>query len=133
MNKGLFYAIGAYTLWGLLPACVTPFLIRRVGFQHAYRMTLTTETITAEEAWRIGLVDTLSDKPDDSIRRYLLRLGRLEEKTILDAKAYFQKMWILSEAMEQTAVAELNRLERTERVRENIKNYVAYQKFPWEK
>ncbi len=119
-------------LWGLLPANVMPFLIRRVGFQHAYRLTLTTETITAEEAWRIGLVDTLSNKPDDDIRRYLLRLGRLDEQTILDAKAYFQKMWILSEEMEQTAVSELNRLVNTERVQRNIKNYVEYQKFPWE-
>lgn len=119
-------------LWGLLPANVTPFLIRRVGFQAAYRMTLTTETITAEEAWRLGLVDTVSDQPDDDIRRYLLRLGRLDEQTIREAKAYFQKMWFLTEAMEQTAIAELNRLVRTERVQQNIKNYVEYQKFPWE-
>ncbi len=119
-------------LWGLLPANVMPFLIRRVGFQHAYRLTLTTETITAEEVWRIGLVDTLSDKPDDDIRRYLLRLGRLDEQTILEAKAYFQKMWLLTEEMEQTAVVELNRLVNTERVQRNIKNYVEYQKFPWE-
>ncbi|MCB0209725.1 MAG: enoyl-CoA hydratase/isomerase family protein [Anaerolineae bacterium] len=119
-------------LWGLLPANVMPFLIRRVGFQAAYRLTLTTETITAEEAARIGLVDTLSDRPDDDIRRYLLRLGRLDEQTIREAKAYFQKMWFLTEEMEQTAIAELNRLVRTERVQQNIKNYVEYQKFPWE-
>jgi polyketide biosynthesis enoyl-CoA hydratase PksH len=119
-------------LWGLLPACVMPFLIRRIGFQHAYRLTLTTQTITAEVAWRMGLVDTLSDNPDDDIRRYLLRLGRLDEQTILEAKAYFQKMWILTEAMEQTAVAELDRLIRTARVQRNIQNYVEHQKFPWE-
>jgi len=119
-------------LWGLLPANVMPFLIRRVGFQPAYRLTLTTETITAAEAWRIGLVDTLSDKPDDEIRRYLLRLGRLDEQTILEAKAYFQKMWLLNEAMEQTAIAELRRLMQTERVQTNIRNYAEHQKFPWE-
>jgi 3-carboxymethyl-3-hydroxy-acyl-[acp] dehydratase len=119
-------------LWGLLPANVMPFLIRRVGFQPAYRLTLTTETITAEEAWRIGLVDTLSDKPDDEIRRYLLRLGRLDEQTILEAKAYFQKMWLLNEAMEQNAIAELSRLMQTERVQTNIRNYAEHQKFPWE-
>lgn len=119
-------------LWGLLPANVMPFLIRRVGFQPAYRLTLTTETIAAAEAWRIGLVDTLSDKPDDEIRRYLLRLGRLDEQTILEAKAYFQKMWLLTEAMEQTAIAELRRLMQTERVQTNIRNYAEQQKFPWE-
>ena len=119
-------------LWGLLPANVMPFLIRRVGFQPAYRLTLTTETIPAAEAWRIGLVDVLSDKPDDEIRRYMLRLGRLDEQTILEAKAYFQKMWLLNEAMEQTAIAELRRLMQTERVQTNIRNYAEHQKFPWE-
>jgi len=119
-------------LWGLLPANVMPFLIRRVGFQPAYRLTLTTETISAAEAWRIGLVDTLTEKPDDEIRRALLRLGRLDEQTILDAKAYFKKMWLFDHAMEQDAVAELSRLMQTERVQINIRNYVEHQKFPWE-
>ncbi|MCX6048542.1 MAG: enoyl-CoA hydratase-related protein [Chloroflexi bacterium] len=119
-------------LWGLLPANVMPFLIRRVGFQPAYRLTLTTETIPAQEAWRIGLVDTLSDKPDDEIRRYLIRLGRLDEQTILEAKAYFQKMWLLNSAMEKHAIAELSRLMQTERVQTNIRNYAEHQKFPWE-
>ena len=119
-------------LWGLLPANVMPFLIRRVGFQPAYRLTLTTETILAEEARRIGLVDILSDKPDDEIRRYLLRLGRLDEQTILDAKAYFQKMWLFNQAMEETAIAELSRLMQSERVQSNIRNYAEHQKFPWE-
>lgn len=119
-------------LWGLLPANVLPFLIRRVGFQPAYRLTLMTETITAEEAWRIGLVDILSDQPDDGIRRCLLRLGRLDQQTILDAKAYFQKLWILDEAMSQNAIAELSRLMQTERVQTNIKNYAVHRKFPWE-
>jgi polyketide biosynthesis enoyl-CoA hydratase PksH len=119
-------------LWGLLPANVMPFLIRRVGFQPAYRLTLTTETIPAAEAWRIGLVDTLTDKPDDEIRRYLLRLGRLDEQTILEAKAYFKKMWLINEAMEQSAIAELSRLMQTERVQTNIRNYAEHQKFPWE-
>lgn len=120
-------------LWGLLPANVLPFLLRRVGFQPAYRLTLTTETIAAEEARRIGLVDLLSDNPDDEIRRYLLRLGRLDEQTIRDAKAYFQKMWLINAAMEQNAIAELNRLMQSERVQTNIRNYAEQQKFPWER
>lgn len=119
-------------LWGLLPACVTPYLIRRVGFQHAYRMTLTTENIVAEEAHRIGLVDIISDKPDDAIRRLLLRVSRLTDETTVDAKQYFRKMWMLTSEMEQTAVAKLNQLVSSERVQENIRNYVEHQRFPWE-
>lgn len=120
-------------LWGLLPACVTPYLIRRVGFQPAYRMTLTTENITAEEAHRIGLVDTLSDNADDAIRRLLLRVGRLTDETTIEAKRYFRKMWMITNEMEQTAIAELNHLLGTPRVQENIRNYVEHQRFPWER
>ena len=119
-------------LWGLLPANVMPFLIRRVGFQPAYRMTLTTETISAEEAERIGLVDVMTASPDDAIRRHLLRLGRLDEQTILDAKAYFKRMWLFNETMERDAIEELHRLMASERIQNNIRNYAEQGKFPWE-
>lgn len=80
----------------------------------------------AEEARHIGLVDILSDKPDDEIRRYLLRLGRLDEQTTLDAKAYFQKMWLFNQAMEATAIAELSRLMQSKQVQSNIHNYAEH-------
>lgn len=120
-------------LWGLLPACVTPYLIRRIGFQHAYRLTLTTENIDAEEAHRIGLADMISEKPDDAIRRLLLRVGRLTDETTVDAKQYFRRMWMVTDEMEQIAVAKLNQLVGSKRVQENIRNYVEHQRFPWER
>ncbi|WP_133719089.1 enoyl-CoA hydratase-related protein [Methylocaldum gracile] len=119
-------------LWGLLPACVAPFLIRRVGFQKAYKMTMTTEMIEAEEAWRIGLVDILTDNPGDEIRRQLLRMGRLEVQTIRDLKRYFREMWLIDERIEHVAVSEISRLIKTPRVLQNIRNYLEFNKFPWE-
>lgn len=119
-------------LWGLLPACVTPFLIRRIGFQKAYFMTLTTETIHAQEAHRIGLIDKLAEQPHESLRQVTLRLKRIHEETIHDLKAYFQKMWIITEAMEVEAISELDRLMMKPQVRANIKNFIEKQQFPWE-
>ena len=119
-------------LWGLLPACVTPFLIRRVGFQQAYAMTLTTQTLTAQRAYEIHLVDELADDLDEAIRRRLLRLSCIDEETIRDCKAYFRKMWFLTEEMERTAVGEITRLVATPKVRGNIKNFLEHQQFPWE-
>lgn len=119
-------------LWGLLPACVTPFLIRRIGFRSAYFMTLTTQTIMAQEAHRMGLVDELTDDLNDSLRRIALRLNRIQEETIQDLKAYFRKMWIITEEMEATAVAEISRLVKKPQVLTNIKNFVDYQQLPWE-
>lgn len=119
-------------LWGLLPACVTPFLIRRIGFQKAFFMTLTTETINAAEAYRIGLIDKLAEQPHDCLRQITLRLKRIREETIHDLKTYFRKMWIITEEMETEAIAELDRLMTIPRVRTNIKNFIEKQQFPWE-
>ena len=119
-------------LWGILPCCVIPFLIRRVGFQKAYAMTLTTRTWNAADAATIHLVDEVTDAPDEAIRKLMLRLGLLEDETIVDLKRYFQKMWILSPEMERTAVAEISRLVEKPRVRRGISDFVASGKFPWE-
>jgi len=119
-------------LWGILPCCVLPFLIRRVGFQKAYTMTLTTRPVSAAEAAAMHLVDELTEAPDEAIRRLLLRLGLLEDETILELKRYFQKMWILSPEMERVAVAEISRLVSKTRVKQGIANFVATGRFPWE-
>lgn len=119
-------------LWGLLPANVLPYLIRRVGFQKAYFMTLTTQKMTAEEAHACHLVDEVTDQLDDVMRRYLLRLTRLNSSTIQDMKTYFRKLWIVNDAMEKAAIHELARLIQESRVQTNIKNFVENRKFPWE-
>jgi len=120
-------------LWGLLPCCVIPFLIRRVGFQKAYAMTLTTRPIPAAEAAAIHLVDELTDAPEEAIRRLQLRLQLLESETVGDLKAYFRAMWEITPEMEALAVSEITRLTDLPRVREAITNYVRHGTFPWEK
>ncbi|MGA1867987.1 MAG: enoyl-CoA hydratase-related protein [bacterium] len=119
-------------LWGLLPACVTPFLIRRVGFQVAYRMTLTTMPISAKEAYNVQLVDEMSESPLESIRRIKLRIAHIDKTTLRSMKQYFRDMWILTEDMEKRATEELSRLKSLPKVRENVLNYLNYQQFPWE-
>jgi polyketide biosynthesis enoyl-CoA hydratase PksH len=119
-------------LWGLLPANVMPYLIRRVGFQPAYFMTLTTQTLSAKDAHSFRLVDELSDDIEAAERKYLLRLTRLDEKTILDLKSYFRKLWIVDDTMEQTAIAELVRLLKEPRILNNITRFIQKGKFPWE-
>ena len=119
-------------LWGLLPACVLPYLIRRVGFQKAYYLTLTTQTITAERAYQIGLIDELHDDIETALQRLSVRLGRVSAQTVKDLKAYMQKMWIMNETMEVTALNELRRLSGSETVQKNISNFLEFQRFPWE-
>jgi 3-carboxymethyl-3-hydroxy-acyl-[acp] dehydratase len=118
-------------LWGLLPACVVPYLIRKIGFQPAYWMTLSTLNVSAEEAAGYRLVNEVSTDPDGVIRRLLLRLSRLDQSTISNLKAYFRRMWIVNEEMERVAVNEITRLVTEPRVRENIREFVEHQRFPW--
>jgi polyketide biosynthesis enoyl-CoA hydratase PksH len=119
-------------IWGLLPSMVMPFLIRRTGFQPAYRMTLTTLPVLAEEALSIRLVDAVSQQPDQEIRRWWLRISRLSGSTIGNLKHYFRKMWMITEEMEQLAIAETARLSADPQVVQNITNFVKYKKFPWD-
>ena len=119
-------------LWGLLPAMVTPYLIRRVGFQLAYRMTFSTMPITAQEAFDAHLVDEINRSPNESLRRLWLRLSKLKESTIKNLKEYFNKMWFLTQEMEEMAVAETSRLSSDPAVVQGIKDFVQFNRFPWE-
>lgn len=120
-------------LFGLLPACVMPFLIRRIGVQKAQWMSLMTGGITAQRAYEIGLVDDLNSNTSDTLRRSLLRLTRLETHTIKDLKDYISKLWIISEATQTLAVDKITSLVQSEKVQNNIKNFVEKGIFPWNK
>lgn len=119
-------------IWGLLPAMVVPYLIRRIGFQRAYHLTLTTIPITADQALKINLIDELDEQPEVCVRRYKSRFLRLEESTVAEMKQYFRKMWIITEEMEKTAVDEISYLTEKPNVKKNIENFVNYKIFPWE-
>jgi len=119
-------------LWGLLPAMVMPFLVRRVGFQPALRLTLTSARLTATDAQRLQLVDEVSADLDAHLRLLGRRLERVHPTTVGDLKRYMRRMWIVDDDMEQAAVRELARLTVDPRVTRNIKNFVELGQLPWE-
>lgn len=120
-------------LWGLLPCCVLPFLIRRTGFQQAYVMALGTQPVTAAQAERFHLVDVVTDSPARAIRPLAFRAARLEESTIADLKRYFRRMWFTGEETDRAAVAEFSRLISDPRIRQRIADFVTLQRYPWER
>ena len=119
-------------MWGLLPANILPFIIRRTGFQKAYMMTLTIRVVSGEEALAMNLIDELSENPDTVLRQLKLKLSRISEETTSDLKKFFRKLWIIDEQMEQTAIDELKRLVQEPRVIRNIERFTQDQKFPWD-
>jgi 3-carboxymethyl-3-hydroxy-acyl-[acp] dehydratase len=120
-------------LWGLLPCCVIPFLIRRAGFQRAYFMTLTTRPIPAREAQVYQLIDEVTNNPDESLRKLSLRLNLLDESIIADLKRYFKAMTGITSEMESLAITESARLMGQPHVQQNILNYLTHGTFPWER
>ncbi|MGG1948349.1 enoyl-CoA hydratase/isomerase [Trinickia sp. NRRL B-1857] len=75
-------------LFGLMPACVIPFLARRIGFQRTNFMTLSTQTVSAQQALDWGLVDILDDDSDAALRRNLSRLRRISKRAIASYRQY---------------------------------------------
>jgi polyketide biosynthesis enoyl-CoA hydratase PksH len=120
-------------LFGLLPACVMPFLIRRIGYQKAQWLTMITQSITAERAFQIGLADELTANIDDSLRRNLLRLSRLDTETIRDLKDYMSKLWIINGQTRTLAINKISAMASSQKIQDNIRNFEQYGKFPWDK
>jgi polyketide biosynthesis enoyl-CoA hydratase PksH len=119
-------------LWGLLPCCVLPFLIRRAGFQPAYAMSLSTMPVTAEQAHQSHLADQLAEKPELLVRRLRQRVSKLDDATIAAMKRYLRQLWFLSEEMERAAVGEFTRLMSSPVVRDRISAFATSQVFPWD-
>lgn len=119
-------------LWGIVPCCVMPFLIRRIGFQSAYAMALTTFPKTAQEAERARLADIVANDVDAVSSKYADRIQKIQARTILDLKGFFAKLHGLPAAAEQVAIDEFTRIITLDEVKTSIARYVKERKFPWE-
>lgn len=75
-------------LFGLMPACVIPFLTRRIGAARCNYLSLMTQPITARQAENWGLVDACEENSQALLRRHLLRLRRLNKTAIQRYKRY---------------------------------------------
>ena len=118
-------------LWGLLPAMVSVYLIRRIGFQKTYALALTTQTLDAEEAERIHLVDAVVVEPTEYLAKLQEKLNRLDLESIQKMKRYFQSAYPINEKLEQKALEESTELFLDAKVQVNIRNYVEKGQYPW--
>jgi polyketide biosynthesis enoyl-CoA hydratase PksH len=119
-------------LFGVYPACVLPFLMRRVGFQHAHYMTLTTKPVTAEQALSFGLVDECEADSATLLRRHLVRLRRLSKAGIRNYKTYANALNPILTQSRAAAVAANRELFADPTNRDAIKRFAQTGLFPWE-
>lgn len=118
-------------LFGLLPACVLPFLVRRIGFQKAQQMALTTLPLSAEEAYRVGLVDECAADPEQALRRRVPRMARVSPAAVRRLKAYMRELWIIDERTRALAVGTIAELLQQPKTRESIRRFVSEGVAPW--
>jgi polyketide biosynthesis enoyl-CoA hydratase PksH len=120
-------------LFGLYPACVLPFLIRRIGFQRAHYLTLMTQPISARQACEWGLVDAVEVASETLLRRHLQRLRRLSKTAVRRYKSYMSRISVPLRNLKSIAVAgNAEVFSDTENLRA-ITRYVEHGVFPWEK
>jgi polyketide biosynthesis enoyl-CoA hydratase PksH len=120
-------------LFGLYPACVLPFLIRRVGFQKAHYLTLMTQPITAKQAFEWGLVDAFEPSSDALLRRHLQRLRRLSKTAIRRYKSYMSAIGGPLRDLRSPAIAANREIFSDPTNLQAITRYVEHGVFPWER
>jgi polyketide biosynthesis enoyl-CoA hydratase PksH len=119
-------------LFGLYPACVLPFLIRRIGFQKAHYMTLMTQPVPAHQACQWGLVDACEADSRDLLRRHLLRLRRLSKEAIIRYKEYLNRLDDFLVRSRALALAGNREVFANAQNLRMISRYVQTGLFPWE-
>ncbi|MFB6549801.1 enoyl-CoA hydratase/isomerase [Streptomyces sp. NPDC056405] len=119
-------------LFGLVPAVVLPYLIRRTGFQRAHYLAATTQTIDARQAHEWGLVDALGTPSEALLKRHLQRLGRLSKKGVARYKAYLRELSPLTEHTKDVALATNRRVFGDPDNIRAIRRYAEEGVFPWE-
>lgn len=119
-------------LFNLIPACVMPFLIKRIGVQHANYMTLMTQPVTVQQACSWGLVNAYEKNSDSLLRKHLLRLKRLSKKSIIRYKHFMNDLQpIISQA--KSMALEMNQEVFADKQNiEGIRRFVKTGQFPWE-
>jgi len=119
-------------LFGLFPACVLPFLIRRIGHNRANYMTLLNKPIGVHQACSWGLVDAVEPDSDALLRKHLLRVRRINKTGIARYKAYMNSLSGLIAQSKQLAIEANKSMFSDNDIRENISRYVNTGRFPWE-
>jgi polyketide biosynthesis enoyl-CoA hydratase PksH len=91
-------------LLGLVPACVLPFLVRRIGFHRAYHLALTARKLDAAQAVEYGIADDAPADPRDALRRFALSVDHIPAPAVAELKRYMSAFAPFPETFEERAV-----------------------------
>jgi polyketide biosynthesis enoyl-CoA hydratase PksH len=119
-------------LFGLMPACVMPFLVRRIGFQSAHYMALSTKPVLVQQAQEWRLVDVHAANSMSLLRIHLLRLRKLSKAGIARYKRYMNELGEgLLQAKPRALVANMEVFSDSSNL-EGIFRYMESGQLPWQ-
>ena len=117
---------------GIVPAVISPFVLRRIGYSHARHLFLTGERFDGNEALRIGLVHRVTDELDSGVEdtvRELLAGPPGAHRTI---KTLVREVWAMDpeKTLEYTAET-ITRARASEEGREGLGAFLEKRKPNW--
>ncbi len=118
---------------GMIPALITPFLLRRVTPGRIGYMTMSSRALSALEAREIGLVDeVMADGARASLARQLARIGRSAPDAITESKRSLDQLADrdLERQIEAALELQLARLQRP-KVQEGVRLFMEGFSPPW--
>ena len=120
-------------LVGMIPALITPFLLRRMASARIGYLTLSTRGINAQEAHVFGLVDEIAeDEMENTLHRQLQRLLRSSPSALAASKRYFNRFGS-GDLQRQTEIAIKESLAWVERLEviEGVRTFCEGFSPPW--
>ncbi len=119
-------------LFGLIPACVMPFLIRRTGFHEAHYLALSTHSMCVEEVKKSGLINVIGPNSTELLRKHLIRLKALSKRSIAQYKDFMNDLCPITPFMRDTALKTNKAVFTNGAVIKGIEEFVTKGAFPWE-
>lgn len=113
---------------GLVPACIAPYAIKRIGEHKAKQLMLTGKTFDAVEALKIGLVDFSDSKSkvESEAQALITQLLNAGPEAIIECKKLIHQVvnhWSLEEASDKTAEL-IASIRSTKEAQEGMKSFL---------
>ena len=122
---------------GLIPATISPYVIRAIGVRAARRYFLTAERFTAAEAHRIGLVHEVvaADLLDSTVHSIIVAISQNGPSAVPKTKQLIRDIdgRVLSEEILADTAKRIAQVRASEEAREGVRAFLEKRPPPWRK